>query len=98
MKLPDNKLAYIPKEKLTEYLLAETHPIGRFKAKFFKKFGFHINNAQLLEQALLAIAQSEEVVEIEESAYGTKYTIDGKIDTPSGFKVKLQTVWIIEKG
>ena len=32
------------------------------------------------------------------SEYGTKYVIDGSIETPSGNVVKVRTIWIIEKG
>jgi hypothetical protein len=37
MRLPNAEKAVIERRKLTEYLLSETHPTGRFKAQFFKK-------------------------------------------------------------
>jgi hypothetical protein len=39
MKLPNCKQAYIPVPKLDNYLLADSHPTGRLKAKFFKRLG-----------------------------------------------------------
>ena len=48
MKLPNYKNAYIPNEKLTEYLLSETHPTGNSKAKLFRSLGFNETNTSLL--------------------------------------------------
>ena len=97
MKLPNRKNAIILKEKLTDYLLSETHATGKFKARFFRSFGFDETNVDVLENSIRKLSKgaiSEESV----SSYGTKYAIDGKIDTPSGKSIKVRTVWIIEKG
>ncbi|HXV43904.1 MAG TPA: hypothetical protein VEC96_12635, partial [Anaerolineae bacterium] len=98
MKLPNNVKAYVPLLKLTDYLLLETHAIGKAKAKFLRGFGFDETNVNLLEQSLITIAQSEEVKEIVSSIHGTKYVIEGSLQTPSGEVVRVQTVWIIETG
>lgn len=97
MKLPFRKNAHIPKEKLEEYLLSQTHAVGRFKAKFFSSLGFDQTNIDKLEKLLLFIAQNTEVKEVIRSEYGEKYIIDGKMKTPTGKIVKIRTVWIIEK-
>ena len=98
MKLPYGKNAYVPKEKFTEYLLSETHAVGKLKAKFFKSAGFDETNVTQLERVILAIAHDEEVKEVISSPYGKKYVIDGTLSTSSKKKVKIQTVWIIETG
>ncbi len=95
MKMPCCQEAYIPVAKVEKYLLSETHAVGRSKAKFFKKYGFNLENVDLLEQGLLTIAY-DEVTEILLSPYGTKYVIIGELETPSTKKVTIQTVWIIE--
>ena len=46
MKLPNRENAYIPPRKLTEYLLSETHSIGKSKAKFFRAIGFDEENVR----------------------------------------------------
>lgn len=97
MKLPYRKNAYIPKAKLTTYLLSQTHAVGRFKSKYFRALGYDELNVNLLEEALRTVAQSQEVKEVLPTAYGTKYIIDGKIETPGGRAVKLRTVWILEE-
>lgn len=96
MKLPYRQNAYIPEEKLSDYLLSESHPLGRFKAMFFQKIGFDESNINELKQALYEIAQKEEVKNMSSSSYGKKYIIDGSVETSSKRVVKLQTVWILE--
>lgn len=98
MKLPNSDKAIIPKEKLTDYLLSETHSIGKFKAKFFSKLGFDTTNVNLFEKSLLKIAKTEEIVDEIITLYGTKYILEGKLDNPAGKTVKVRTLWIIEKG
>jgi hypothetical protein len=38
------------------------------------------------------------VADSERSPYGTKYMIDGALDTPNGVMIRVRTIWIIEKG
>jgi len=64
MKLPNREKVHISRRKLTDYLLSETHPIGRWKAKFFRALGFHETNVNLLLEGFRNIAQSEDVVEV----------------------------------
>ena len=98
MALPEAESARVDREKLTGYLLSQSHPIGRSKAKFFRGIGFDESNAALLEQGLLGIARSEAVVESTLSRHGMKYIVDGAITTPLGSRVKLRTIWIIDQG
>src|SRR4030042_3375163 len=98
MKLPYRKTAYISKEKLTKYILSETHAVGRLKAKFFRAAGFDETNVPLLKEYLLAIAYSQEVKETTTSTYGKKYVIDGKIQGLNEKVLKVRTIWIIETG
>ena len=98
MLLPHYERAYIPQEKLNGYLLSETHPVGRFKARIFHAVGYDTSNAQLLEQALINIAHKEEVAETNSTPYGTIYVIDGTLQTPSGDSLQMRTVWIISTG
>ena len=98
MKIPNHQAAHIAPAKLKDYLLSESHPIGRWKAKFFRGFGFDETNMDVLEQGLKAIAQTEDVKETEASPHGIKYVIQGKLATPVGRVVQVDTVWIIEKG
>ncbi|MCK5329682.1 MAG: hypothetical protein KAR36_13855 [Candidatus Latescibacteria bacterium] len=96
MKLPNRKSAYISPRKLHDYLLSETHSVGRWKARFFRALGFDETNADMLKQSLIALAHSEEIKDVVLSEYGTKYIIEGSLQTPAGIRVQVRTVWIIE--
>ena len=50
-KLPRADRAIIPPEKLTDYLLSTTHPVGSAKARFFRGHGFNDDNPELLAEA-----------------------------------------------
>ena len=79
-----------------DYLLSESHAIGKSKAKFFRSLGFDEMNSAQLEQGLIQIAQSQTVYETAETAYGTKYIIDGELHTPKGVIMQVRTIWIID--
>ena len=98
MKLPNKEKAYIPYSKIHDYLLSKTHSVGLWKSIFFESLGFNETNAELLEKEIISIAQFEDVKQIIESPYGTKYVIDGLIQTLIGESIQLRTIWIIEAG
>jgi hypothetical protein len=98
LQLPNGSQAYVQPNKLTGYLLSETHDIGKAKAKFFKGLGFNETNPAVLEQALLNLASVQAVHEIVETVHGKKYIIIGPIETPSNKTVIILTVWSIDKG
>ena len=98
MKLPNSDNAYVPKDKLLKYLLSETHPVGKSKAKFFRKLGFDETNVDKLEQILLSIARTNEVENIKEMPYGVNYAIHGVINLAGNETVSIKTVWFIEQG
>jgi hypothetical protein len=98
VRLPNWESAYIPSSKLHNYLLSETHPVGRWKARFFRALGFDETNVDVLEEHLMIIANSGDVKDVMPSAYGTKYVVEGLLQTPSGGLVQVRTVWIIEAG
>jgi hypothetical protein len=96
MILPNREKAFVPTPKLHDYLLSTSHSVGKSKAKFFRRFGFNDSSASSLEEGLLSIAQTEEVLSVLPTAFGTKYTIDGALMTPLGTAINVRTVWIIE--
>ena len=57
MKLPNVEQAEVPQEKITGYLLSNTHRDGKHKAAFFLSFGFKPKAWQRLTQALRDHAQ-----------------------------------------
>lgn len=96
-KLPHRDKAYIPETKLRMYLLSETHAVGRTKARFFRGVGFNEANVELLEKGFLEIAQNEPVTEEVFSQFGTKYIIEGDLQSPEGRRLRVRTVWVVEQ-
>jgi hypothetical protein len=98
MKLPGREKTYIPSPKLHEYLLSKTHSVGKWKARFFRSLGFDETNADVLEQRLIAIAHAEDVMEVVVSTHGTKYVVDGLLQSPDGRMVQVRTIWNVDVG
>ena len=96
--MPNVEAAQIDRDKLRRYLLSETHPVGRWKARFFRGIGFNETNLALLERSLIEIAKIEEVTETLTTVHGTKYVVEGLARTASGNQVRLRTVWIMDTG
>jgi hypothetical protein len=72
MMLPNHQQVYIPESKLKEYLLSETHAVGKAKAKYFRSLGYTEANADELANALLMIAKSNEINQEVRTLYGVK--------------------------
>ena len=94
--LPNCEKAYVPKEKLSKYLLSETHAVGRTKARYFRSIGYTAENADDLADALAMIAKSNKPRQEIASDFGTKYVIVGELDSPIGTTVQICTVWVID--
>lgn len=96
MMLPNAEDAYIPPEKLTDYLLSGTHAVGKSKAKFFRSHGYDEDNLHLLEGDLLSIPKYNEIKEQTDSPYGAKYVVRGTLETPRRTTIVVDTVWLLE--
>ena len=57
-----------------------------------------MNNVSDLEGQLLEIARTEDVLEVKETPYGTKYIMDGDLLAATSRSARIRTVWIIETG
>lgn len=97
MNLPNAGAAVIPPEKLRDYLLSPTHPIGRYKAAFFESQGYNQGNWEILAADLRALAMESADV-LESTEFGKKYLIRSRITGPTGRVFAIVTVWIILKG
>jgi hypothetical protein len=98
MEFPNRENAYIPLSKLKDYLLSETHLVGKSKAKFLRSAGFNEMNIDMLIQGLISIAHSGDIKEVLSSTHGVKYVIDGLLRTPAGGSIEMRTIWITDKG
>jgi hypothetical protein len=98
MRLPNGDHARVDQKKITEYLLNESHPDGWGKAKFFRAHGFNQETWQVLADALARHGRQNPVTGSMESPFGTRYSVVGPLEAPSGRRPMLVTVWIVEKG
>lgn len=95
-QLPYAESAFVPQEKILDYLLSEEHPFGRHKAKLFLRYGFTRENWQIFRDHLLRHGRTNPVVSVEPNPYGVRYIVEGVVETPSGRPLVLRTVWFIE--
>ena len=98
MKLPHPDKLRVDREKVIAYLLSPTHPHGKGKANFFVRFGFRLEDWELLAEALRTHGVSQQVVKTVESPYGTRYAVQGPLESPDGRHPLVRTVWLLKKG
>jgi hypothetical protein len=98
MLLPRSDHLRVDREKITDYLLSTSHPDGQAKAEFLKRFGFLPERWEVLAKALRKHGADLHIVTTVESSYGTRYAVDGVLETPDGRNPHMRTVWMLEKG
>jgi len=98
MKLPHLEKALVPRAKITDYRLSDTHADGRHKAVFFTSYGFTRESWETLAETLKQHAADHEVAKVEDSPFGTRYVIEGIIKAPDGRTPLLRSVWFIRHG
>lgn len=97
MRLPYAAKARVDRKKIVEYLLSLSHPDGSSKARFFSRFGFRADEWRIFVGALRKHGREHDVSMAVESAHGTRYSIDGPLETPDGRNPEVRTVWILTK-
>jgi len=98
MKLPNAQNAIVDERKVREYLLSPSHPVGRFKAKFFESIGFPPEARSGFMQALQRLAAEGEAYVLEDSEYGRKYLVRGQIAGAGARPSEVDSVWIVRAG
>lgn len=98
MRVSSQQKVIIPKSKLTDYLLSETHPVGKWKSRFFQSLGYDSRAVDALDASLREILRLGAASEAVEGKHGIKYLIDGTITGPGGLSAAIRTIWIVEKG
>jgi hypothetical protein len=96
--LPNADEAVIDPAKLRDYLLSTTHPLGRFKARFFGALGFAADQWQELESAIRTQHLTQEAKSLPAMRSGQKFTIQAILTGPSGESAAVVSVWFIRAG
>ncbi len=98
MKLPNALKAIVDEKKVREYLLSPSHPVGRFKAKFFGSIGFPPEAWSPFVKALQRLALEGDAAVLEDSEYGRKYSVRGHTSGVGARPAEIESVWIIRAG
>jgi hypothetical protein len=98
MKIPNNNKSFVADNKITDYLLSETHEIGKHKANYFKRFGFDIADITTFKDSLIKHSIERDIEKTENSDFGIKYELKCEIKTPDEKNPCIVTVWIVESG
>jgi hypothetical protein len=88
----------IDRPKVADYLLSESHPVGKFKAGFFITVGYSAAAWDILAADIRRHAEENESSATEATQYGQKYEVRGSLSTPTGRTISLVTVWIVLHG
>lgn len=98
----DVKLPYVRNAAIAlgkaRYLLDASHPQNGGKAAFFLAFGFRLDAPEVLAEALLRHVLSQDVTDVQQHPYGTRYTVSGPLDTPDGRNPIVDAGWFIDPG
>ncbi len=97
MELPNLERAIVSQEKIVDYLLSTTHRDGRHKAAFFGAFGFSAGLWEELAEAIMRHARRNPVAKKEQSAFGTRFVIEGTMEMADGRNALVRSVWFIER-
>ena len=84
--------------KIRDYLLSDSHPVGRFKAAFFAALGYSAVAWDGLAADLRGHAMDNEAVPTQANEYGQKYEVRGRIEGPTGRAADLVAVRIVLRG
>lgn len=98
MKLPNYENAIVSETKITEYLLSLRHRDGRSKAEFFAQLGFEVSAWEKLAKGLLQHAADNGVAKVEDSPFGKRYIVEGKLFGSGGKSAIVRSVWFVETG
>jgi len=94
--LPNAANATLDDQKITHYLLDQTHPQGAGKAKFFIARGFTQANWVQLKTALLDHPQQNQVSTQSANLHGERYEITCALVTPDNTNPCVISVWNIQ--
>ena len=91
--MPEAARAVLRMDKITAYLLSETHKDGRHKCAFFRSFGFSPADPAGLAGALKAHALDRDVARTVPTGFGTRYVVECSLRSPDGRDPCVVTIW-----
>ena len=98
MRLANVETAEVPQAKIVDYLLCLHHKDGRGKAIFFHSFGFSSERWEELATALRQHAVKNDITKEEETPFGQRFVVEGKLLAADGRTPNVRTVWFLDEG
>jgi hypothetical protein len=98
MPFPNAEHAAVDAEKVRDYLLNPSHPVGGSKAIWFASIGYTLDNWQELADDLVQLARTSGDFVAKPSAFGVKYEVSGEIGRSRHGSAVVISVWIAEEG
>ena len=96
--IPGAENASVDVAKVRDYLLSPEHPVGRFKAVFFRSLGYERSDWPRLQADLRALCRSGTATEVQPSEFGEKFEVRGILVGPFGRGAETVTVWMVRNG
>jgi len=84
--------AYIPMEKVTQYLLLPR--TRNDKSKFLSQAGFDEANPQTLLKAIRDHVTAHQAIVDGDNGYGEFFRVEGSLLGPNGTTLQIVTIWI----
>lgn len=99
LRLPRAGEAVVSPEKLRDYVLSPTHPIGRHKARvFMSALGIGQDDWRYLREQILELVDGAPVVTLSaQHPFGTIYSVVLVIEGLNGASHQVMTGWIVEE-
>ena len=95
MRLPNADQAIIEPRKLRGYLLSTSHPVGRFKARFFAALGYDAQTWQAFEADLRTQHLTADAELSETLSDGQLFTIRAILNGRNGQSAPVLSVWFV---
>ena len=95
MRLPNADQAIIEPRKLHGYLLSTSHPVGRFKARFFAALGYDAQTWQAFEADLRTQHLTADAELSETLPEGQLFTIRAILNGRNGQSASVRSVWFV---
>ena len=92
-RLANADSAWVPVEKLTQYLLNPFNPRAGTKPSDFAEMGYDTENVDVLERDLISIVRNNPSTGERATPVSVTHRVEGFVTTPAGEVRYLRTVW-----
>lgn len=62
------------------------------------QFGFNVKQWRVFARALREHGQKYRVVSVVDTSFGSRFSVEGRLECPDGRRPQIRTVWQLDKG